>query len=402
MHWLWLMGGSVLIVIGLLVEGRLAEWLEIGKRSPKFHRLEIIGTWLIVVGVAWELAVTINAEFEVAKATQYAATANLEAKRAENEAAQAKEHVSSNALEVATLNKEIADERLIADEVETEAAPRTLTPLQSSKLTTILNGVSNSPTVWIVCPPNDEECSGFADDFEVALEHAHWKTIRIEREPIKTPEPMLTSTNWNNRWLHGLAVVHNTKQFPASANTLYLAISQINCVPHGSLVDFAVGDFPTDEVWLVIAPRPPIGMENTLVPRDFEPTQSDLTALSKFSWTNTVVVSDSKDNFDASRLASQIKSAIGKNAETNFLFWRNVNWFRDGVEIWVSRGSSSLVDEQADALQSALNNAKINTVKYATSTIPSGWLLIRVGPMPTRLETKENGQIDFLEKSIGQ
>lgn len=53
-----------MIVIGLLIEGRLPEWLRLPHRSFKSKKLEIVGSWIVVIGVLWELCVTITAELE--------------------------------------------------------------------------------------------------------------------------------------------------------------------------------------------------------------------------------------------------------------------------------------------------------------------------------------------------
>ena len=167
-HWLVLIGGSALIVLGLLVEGRLADWLGYPKRSPKFHRLEIIGTWLIVAGVAWELAVTVNAEFEIAKARTESGIANRLAGEA-NERSQ--QLVRSNLLLAATVEELRSNNIILAAKLQ----PRTITLMQITNFIFLTEKIPKIP-ITVSTSTSGYEVESFAYQFREMLTKAKFGT----------------------------------------------------------------------------------------------------------------------------------------------------------------------------------------------------------------------------------
>jgi hypothetical protein len=453
-RWLFLsLLGIVFVWVGVFMEGAEIVARRIAKRKAKrasrsepkipewAHTVGDFGWIVLLVGLGLEwrghIIITDITERENRRLSGELAIATNNSGQAIKEAARFNERASSNELAAAKANERAESLELARAEIQRQAEPRQLTPAQEWRLASEL-AKSPSNSVVIASPPNDEESSDFADDLDVALQKAGWKTSRIEREPIKIPRKPIwippEPPNWPKQYgdwrtmhlmrlsrsevvptkLRGVIVVHNPMASSSAADILLAALRQIEGI---HLTDFRAMDFPTGEVWLVVAQKPPIGFERPFGPRVFQPTVEASNNLAKFSWTNTVVIPDPADESDAARLAAQIAATLGDVASftTNSMPWLATNSFPffDGVIVKVRpfisrdksldeetlaarRRSEVQEQEQADALVAELNKAGIGARRGAAgSDVPFGWIIVRVGRNPTREQTRSFQESEF-------
>jgi hypothetical protein len=288
------------------------------------------------------------------------------------------------------------------------------------------------------------ESSDFADDFEAALLRARWQPSRMEwksmklydpRKPISYNGPELPkeakqaierltridpTLNTPRRDLvaekaEGIMIGLNARTPMPPAEALHSALAKIGeiQVPY-----WFSPDLPTGVTFLIVAPKPTIGFRS-VVPRMFQPSTAFSNNLARFSWTNTVVVHDPADEFDAARLSAQIAAALKgvvpfTTNSTPWLAQKRLPFF-EGVEVearltpveppsnlsdekWrtlMQRGEQ--VREQADALVSELNKAGVTARRsFATRPTPFGWINVKVGKNPTRERIRQVQESDFL------
>jgi hypothetical protein len=187
--------GIVVVIIGIIGEGSelLVKW-AIDKKYRKLQReLDDGFRWILAVLMkfirprklevetfAFALVVLgLVVEFWGGHKSQQIldrnnAALNKEAGEARQAAGQANERAAS--IERAAV------------EMERQSAPRRLTPKKMESLTKRLSEFSNSLVTEIVIPPDNEECSKYADDFDIALQKAKWPTLRTERPPLRLPD----------------------------------------------------------------------------------------------------------------------------------------------------------------------------------------------------------------------
>jgi hypothetical protein len=425
-NWGWLdIVATGLVAIGVIGES-VAFFLKIpfnptncSFHEGKKHKAEAWSLIFVAVGVILEL---------VAVPKNIREIATLQGENAQL--------VNSNlvfAKQVEELREKNNDFESAYIDLEKQAAPRELTAEQAWRLASELAD-SPSNSVVLVTPPNDDECSDFADDFEATLRMAQWQVSRIERGPLKIPAFTPLSTLFSNsslinfnmmyrfyrfpKTLHGVLVIHNSKAVSPTARILLGALKKL---PEMQLTDIQFTDSPTNEVWLVIATKPPLVSVRSLLPRKFIATQESSNLLARFSWTNTVVVVDPSDKADAATLASQIANSLpglakfssnsmpwlkpydrpfedGVVVETPF--WRLINQTNGYTEL--DNKMRRLQDEllrQGEALVDELQKRNIAAKRdWPPRKEPFDWIIVRVGPKPTREESRR-AQDDFFSKT---
>lgn len=345
--------------------------------------------------------------------------------------------VSSNALLTAKANERAAEVEMAAAELNRQAASRGLTPEQDRAL---VRELAKSPSngVTIVSEIGDRESSDFADDFEAAFVRARWKVSRTEWQSMKVrpflnqvldePEPK----NWPKErfgdWLtysasttsrefflpqklSGVLAAHNSTNPCAPASAIISAFGKVEGL---LFTDLTAPDVPPGIALLLIAPKPSVGLRSIL-PRAFHPSVDDSNGLAKFAWTNTVIVSDPLDTFDAKSLSEQI-GAVLKGATTlgtNPPAWaRGGTPFREGVSVEATLSSESArragytdearlalwhnIVEQRMALVDVLNGATIEAeMGWLDPSAPFGWIVIRVGPSPGKEAVRRHQEMEF-------
>jgi len=252
---------------------------------------------------------------------------------------------------------------------------------------------------------------------------------RFPKSPIDRQEPKGWPTNVMGDWMtysaisearhwflphipSGILVAHNPTTPSPPASALLSALGKVKGL---SFDDAPVSDVPAGTAWLMIAPKPS-GLRS-IIPRAFRPSIDALNNLAKFAWTNTIIVYDPRDSFDAGILSGQIASVLNgvKALNTNLPAWMlHEMGFREGVTIAATPSSSAAIragytqdskwirwreiDDQRTALIGELGKAGIVAeMGWLSSSAPFGWIVVKIGSSPGRETLRRYEETQFEE-----
>ncbi len=161
---------------------------------------------------------------------------------------------------VALLHKQIEDERLARAHLEQAVSARRLTGEQKEKFTKFLKQYPDPVGIVVVSAMLDNESSDFADDFDVAIQAAKGKTLRVKNR-------LTQRTGISIGTLEGTPEFDPWKRPIASLKKRIEDALKAIHVPYAD-VTFGKDDvhstdpaFEAGPIYLVIEHRPPVGVK---------------------------------------------------------------------------------------------------------------------------------------------